>query len=383
MADLEQVVNDLNLASQSLQELREKYDGALDLLDNKNTQITGALDSAKSNALQEIQTISDTATSQISQLKDTSLNLVNEAKNTAIEEVNNAVSGIDTSKEEALLAIEQAKAAQEEKITDLEQAKENIITELSEKAKLLTQSLEWTVGEGGKFTNLNDALSEALKYNKSNIITIKLKSGFVFNEKIVFSNANFNNVIISSEDDIVKVNPNNAVFSDASVSYLFLSNYSITPIINIKVDLNPSENSNSTKKIVFLGLHQNSRGFISPNKGCMNAAWDAIMVRQASTLLANECVVENSGYDGIFCDQGSIVSANSATIKGTTRYGLLTREGGYICANGGKLIDQTKGTLLQCEGGIIYANELVTTGSTATQTNITPNQPASYGIIFK
>ncbi|EAH9815110.1 hypothetical protein EY842_08170 [Campylobacter coli] len=89
MADLEQVVNDLNLASQSLQELREKYDGALDLLDNKNTQITGALDSAKSNALQEIRTISDTATNQISQLKNTSLNLVNEAKNTATTEISN------------------------------------------------------------------------------------------------------------------------------------------------------------------------------------------------------------------------------------------------------------------------------------------------------
>lgn len=383
MADLEQVVNDLNLASQSLQELREKYDGALDLLDNKNTQITGALDSAKSNALQEIQTISDTATSQISQLKNTSLNLVNEAKNTAIEEVNNAVSGIDTSKKEALLAIEQAKAAQEEKITDLEQAKENIITELSEKAKLLTQSLEWTVGEGGKFTNLNDALSEALKYNKSNIITIKLKSGFVFNEKIVFSNANFNNVIIRSEDDIVKVNPNNAVFSDTSVNYLFLANYSITPIIDIKVDLNPSENSNSTKKIVFLGLYQNSRGIITPNKGCMNAVWGAIMVEQASTLLANACVVENSGYDGVFCNQGSIVNINNATIKGTARYGILARQGGYICANSANILEQTQGTLLQCERGIIYANELVTTGSTATETNITPNQPTSYGIIFK
>lgn len=89
MADLKQVANDLNLASQSLQGLREKYDGALDLLDNKNTQITGALDSAKSDALQEIQTIRDTATSQISQLKDTSLNLVNEAKNTATTEISN------------------------------------------------------------------------------------------------------------------------------------------------------------------------------------------------------------------------------------------------------------------------------------------------------
>ncbi|HEF1370814.1 TPA: hypothetical protein R8R64_001755 [Campylobacter jejuni] len=89
MADLEQVASDLNSASQSLQELREKYDGALDLLDNKNTEITAALESAKSNALQEVQTASNTATSQISQLKDTSLNLVNEAKNTATTEISN------------------------------------------------------------------------------------------------------------------------------------------------------------------------------------------------------------------------------------------------------------------------------------------------------
>lgn len=189
MADLEQVVNDLNLASQSLQELREKYDGALDLLDNKNTEITGALESAKSNALQEVQTASDTAISQISELKDTSLNLVNEAKNTAIEEVNNAVSGIDTSKEEALLAIEQAKAAQEEKITALEQAKENIITELSEKAKLLTQKLEWTVGSGGNFENIDDAINEIYKYSKSMYdVTLKIKNGYTITRPTTFYN---------------------------------------------------------------------------------------------------------------------------------------------------------------------------------------------------
>lgn len=248
---------------------------------------------------------------------------------------------------------------------------------------LLTQNLEWTVGNGGKFTNLNDALSEALKYNKSNIIIIKLKSGFVFNEKIVFSNANFNNVIIRSEDAIVKVNPNNAVFSNTSVNYLFLANYSIVPIIDIKVDLNPSENSNSTKKIVFLGLYQNSRGIISENKGCMNAVWDAIMVEQTSTLFADSCIIENAGYDGVFCSKGSVVDVSNATIKGTARYGILARQGGYVCANKTNILEQTRGTLLQSEGGIIYANELVTTGSTATQTNITPNQPASYGIIFK
>lgn len=200
MADLEQVVNDLNLASQSLQELREKYDGALDLLDNKNTEITGALENAKSNALQEVQTASDTATSQISQLKDTSLNLVNEAKNTAIEEVNNAVSGIDTSKEEALLEIEQAKTAQEEKITALEQAKKSIITELSEKAKLLTQNLEWTVVNE---TQLREAINEALKLKKANIsstITIKLTADIILSSSMWFEYVDCRDIIIDGQN---------------------------------------------------------------------------------------------------------------------------------------------------------------------------------------
>lgn len=212
MADLEQVVNDLNLASQSLQELREKYDGALDLLDNKNTQITGALDSAKSNALQEIQTISDTATSQISQLKDTSLNLVNEAKNTATTEISNK-------KEEALLAIEQAKAAQEEKITDLEQAKENIITELSEKAKLLTQNLEWTVGAGGTHLTLKQALDEACKYKAlpNYTITISLKSGYTVKENINYSYVDLGFVTITSENNEEINSSVNFIFFDSAV----------------------------------------------------------------------------------------------------------------------------------------------------------------------
>lgn len=242
MPDLEQVASDLNSASQSLQELRKKYNGALDLLDNKNTEITAVLESAKSNALQEVQTISNTATSQISQLKDTSLNAVNEAKNTATSEISSkkeealgefsqATSEFNSTKEEALSQIEQAKAeqgekittleqakaeqessitelkesvstqgqkiteieenniTQEEKITDLEQAKENIITELSEKSKLLTQKLEWTVGSGGKFENIDDAINEIYKYGKSIYdVTLKIKNGYTITKPTTFYN---------------------------------------------------------------------------------------------------------------------------------------------------------------------------------------------------
>ncbi|EPS5751900.1 hypothetical protein ACVF63_000268 [Campylobacter coli] len=178
MADLKQVVNDLNLASQSLQGLREKYDGALDLLDNKNTQITGALDRAKSDALQEIQTISDTATSQISQLKNTSLNLVNEAKNTATTEISNK---------------------KEEHKQELETKKNEYINEIDAKANeynlgninAQVQAMDTKITEqiNGAKTELNSKIdNKVTKTGNETIAGVK-----TFSSPIVIPNATANN----------------------------------------------------------------------------------------------------------------------------------------------------------------------------------------------
>lgn len=178
MADLEQVVNDLNLASQSLQELREKYDGALDLLDNKNTQITGALDSAKSNALQEIQTISDTATSQISQLKNTSLNLVNEAKNTATTEISNK-------KEEHKQELETKKNEYINKIV----AKANEYDIANINAQVQAMDTKITEQINGAKTELNSKIdNKVTKTGDETIAGVK-----TFSSSIVIPNATANN----------------------------------------------------------------------------------------------------------------------------------------------------------------------------------------------
>ncbi|HED7367331.1 TPA: hypothetical protein R5Z52_001861 [Campylobacter coli] len=178
MTDLEQVVNDLNLASQSLQELREKYDGALDLLDNKNTQITGALDSAKSDALQEIQTISDTATSQISQLKDTSLNLVNEAKNTATTEISNK-------KEEHKQELETKK---NEYINEID-AKANEYDIANINAQVQAMDTKITEQINGAKTELNSKIdNKVTKTGNETIAGVK-----TFSSSIVIPNATANN----------------------------------------------------------------------------------------------------------------------------------------------------------------------------------------------
>ncbi|ELC8694649.1 hypothetical protein QYA05_000779 [Campylobacter coli] len=178
MADLEQVVNDLNLASQSLQGLREKYDGALDLLDNKNTQITGALDSAKSDALQEIQTIRDTATSQISQLKDTSLNLVNEAKNTATTEISNK-------KEEHKQELETKK---NEYINEID-ARANEYNLANINAQVQAMDTKITEQINGAKTELNSKIdNKVTKTGDETIAGVK-----TFSSSIVIPNATANN----------------------------------------------------------------------------------------------------------------------------------------------------------------------------------------------
>lgn len=354
MADLEQVVNDLNLASQSLQELREKYDGALDLLDNKNTEITGALDSAKSDALQEIQTISDTATSQISQLKDTSLNLVNEAKNTAIEEVNDVVSGIDTSKEEALLAIEQAKATQEEKIIALEQAKENIITELSEKAKLLTQNLTLTVGTGGNFNTISEAFKEAFKYkpSKGNVATIQLKSGFIWNEFVRIDNKDLSYITITSED--AEVTADGSIMTSPSSNQYFLFLYNSRGL-NFNVLLNCINMSSSIYKHGILSTN-GSFIFIPKGFGCKGANWNISITNGAAANLY-EAIFDNALKAGIFV-QNSLANARQCSIQNCQEVGINVSI-----------------------GGIVNSSSCDFTG-TSTKSNIPFNQVTKDGIVF-
>ncbi|HIH2213097.1 TPA: hypothetical protein ACYKJT_001645 [Campylobacter coli] len=251
--------------------------------------------------------------------------------------------------------------------------------------QLLTQNLEWSVGAGGKFANINGALNEASKYSNvykpgGPLITLRLKRGFVFNEKIHVSNKDLSFVIIESEDSEVGINASSSVFGSSETSVLFQGNYAKLPVLRIMVDLDTKSAGN--KRVVLMRLLQ-SYGIISPNNGCKNSAWDAVMLESASTLVATESVIENAGYDAIFCAQCSRAEVMGSTIKGTARFGILTRSGGYVNADDAKLIDQTQGTLLQCESGIIHAHRVVTTGSTARETNITPNQITSRGIIFK
>ncbi|EPE6686930.1 hypothetical protein ACSKZC_001881, partial [Campylobacter coli] len=223
MADLKQVVNDLNLASQSLQGLREKYDGALDLLDNKNTEITGALDSAKSDALQEIQTIRDTATSQISQLKDTSLNLVNEAKNTATTEISNK-------KEEHKQELETKK---NEYINEID-AKANEYDIANINAQVQAMDTKITEQINGAKTELNSKIdNKVTKTGDETIAGVK-----TFSSPIVIPNATANN----HATNLGQLNSKVAKTGDETIAGI--KTFNVAPVCSA----NPTEDTQLARK---------------------------------------------------------------------------------------------------------------------------------------
>lgn len=397
----DKVIND---STGVIASIDEKANELKDFIDISRVNIDNLINAFNANYNQKIQ--------EFTSLNTNALRSIEEAKTSSLSDINTSkdesLSSIETSKDNALRSIEEAKtqgiASIDEKITQIdfngikERVEKNegdiagIEESLENKANLLTQNLEWSVGAGGKFTNINDALSEASKYSKvhkvtGSLITLKLKSGFVFNEKIAIANQDLSFVIIESEEAEVGINASSSVFGSSETSILFKGNYALMPVLRIMVNLDTKSVGN--KKVVLTHLFQ-SYGVITGGKGCKNAAWDALMCEGGSTLFADGCIIENAGYDGVYCGPGARVSVNNATIKSSARYGLLARSGGYISAVGAKLINQTNPNVngtpsyaLKCEQGIIQAQNITTTGTTVPITNITPNQVTASGIIFK
>ncbi len=395
MADLEQVVNDLNLASQSLQELREKYDGALDLLDNKNTEITGALESAKSNALQEVQTASDTAISQISQLKDISLNAINEAKNTATSEISSkkeevlgefsqATSEFNSTKEEAISQIEQAKAEQGEKITALEQAKENIITELSKKAKLLTKKLEWTVGSGGNFENIDDAINEIYKYSKSMYdVTLKIKNGYTITKPTTFYNLPLGVNIVgeNGRSDELIVDLNNTAWLQFGLKIVMCE-------VNIfDITIKSTSNNNS---LIFMDVGTTSSIF---NVDLIGMSLTTLVLNSSGNISASNLNIQNNYQGAEECYDLSVSNTNlqiGNNVKFLSnnpeklvaiRAATNAKIGSIWWATGIDISGNYKVGLQVNGGGIIDNPSIAMTGNIGTKFSQTPGQWTTSGYI--
>ncbi|EAK9998210.1 hypothetical protein A9454_00630 [Campylobacter lari] len=257
---------------------------------------------------------------------------------------------------------------------------------LKNKADLLTQNIQLTVGAGGKFTKISDALNEALKYSPAKIgagdylVKIILKDGFVINEQIKCIGINAGFVSIEAET------PNNEIIVENSAiqtelgnikTAFYASNNGVLPSLLFKCKLRTPNEANTAGFAVRYGgrITLNSKAEFSDfDAGCF------IGENSNSTILLASF---KRNTVGIRCWK-SFVDASGVTIDGSKSLSVENR-GAVINLDTAKLINQKQGTNIinSTYSGITLAQGSDTSGSTVTLSNITPNQITANGILMR
>ncbi|OCX42603.1 hypothetical protein A7X81_04725 [Campylobacter ornithocola] len=318
--------------------------------------------------MSDINTSKDESLSSIETSKDSALRSIEEAKTQGIASIDEKITQIDfngikerVEKNESDIAginekLEKAVTTDkdnsfsgnnsfEKPISIPEATKENEGINLGQAdgryAKLLTEKLEWTVGSGGNYSKLSEALIEASKYNPLNYrIAMTLKRGYKLSEALTVYN--LYNVTITAEDTEVLVDDSNLV----DENYIFT-------LIDSHVIIDFSSKYSGSKKINFL-TPINSYIFISQNKG-VSGFYRAITSGAGSYVTAVKTYVENCGYWGYYANKGSL-NINGSTLKNINKTCQFILYGGYgatIEANGLTFENISAENTCQCTGAKI------------------------------
>ncbi|EGP7953189.1 hypothetical protein I0O82_001176, partial [Campylobacter jejuni] len=189
--------------------------------------------------------------------------------------------------------------------------------------KILVKNINWTVGTGGNFSKLSDALSEACKYitiNDTYKIVITLKSGYKLNEKISLVNSLASHITITSQDDKVNVD------YDPKEGYLFTFIGCIAPQLSCLFDAtgttaNGIYFSLSYAKMTALNSNKHKFGFINLKKNAIHVENSKVTLsgynlsengkNLTTTINQDILFVTNNGelsiFDGKFHNNGSLV----------------------------------------------------------------------------
>lgn len=251
-------------------------------------------------------------------------------------------------------------------------------------AKLLTKNLEWTVGTGGKFTKISDALNEALKYNPAKIghvsypVVLTLKDGFIINEQIECVGINLGFVNIETETPGAEVIVENSALKKDIGGFktaFYASNNGVLPTLSFKCKLKtPNEKTTAGFVLRYGGkiILGSKSEFSDFDIGCY------LGESSNSSIILSSYKRNNIG---IKCWK-SFVDASYVTIDGSKTNSVEARNC-LLMMERAKLLNQTKGTsVINCSfGATVSATGSDISGSTVPFGNIANNQITSNGLI--
>lgn len=226
-------------------------------------------------------------------------------------------------------------------------------------SKLLTQNLEWTVGTGGEFANLQTAINEAAKFinNKDYILTLKLISNIETNNPILIKKLNIPFVHINFNGFKVKITSETIGF------YIWSS--------KIGKILKPYVESYST---CFHFLHSTCEqiGFSDTSYTC-----------KLSCSIPNISI--STPISGIQLATGSAVILKGKfqfLTPDTNKHCFTSSSGGFLDYRHPTEVIQSSGVAFNVINGAFISNVGVTVTGGASKNSQTPNVVSKSGIIF-
>lgn len=295
-----------------------------------------------------------------------------------------------------------------------------------------------TVGTGGDYTNINDALFYlAYKYPRFkqtaypyvvSSAEILLLSGFVMNEQVVVERTNLGFISISSEDTEVTINRSALTYPIVSggISYYpaFVAKENATlPVINCLFNMNTtgadsnrvgvmcSENSSATirsgcgvknNSTVTVGCFATEGSNINADGSVFNGTGNAYFARLNSRINANSITTSGNNF-GVLAEDCSTINVNGSTITNSNAYGVQATRGSTINANSSTISSWGFGGVYSGQGSIInvtnsncrdggsdstsdirvFSGSIIQASGSTGGTNVTVNTISSNGIIFK
>lgn len=256
---------------------------------------------------------------------------------------------------------------------------------LANTPKLLTRNLTWTVGSGGKFTKISDALNEALKYHPAKIgfgsflVTLTLKNGFIMDEQIkCIGGIDLGFVSIETETPGAEVIVENSAIQTEIGGFktaFYASNNGVLPTLNFKCKLRTPNEKNTVGFVLRYGgniVLTSKSEFSDFDVGCF------LGDGSNSSIILSSYKRNNIG---IKCWK-SFVDASYVTIDSSKTNSVEARNC-LLMMESAKLLNQTKGTsVINCSfGATVSATGSDKSGSTVPFGNIANNQITSNGLI--
>ena len=195
-------------------------------------------------------------------------------------------------------------------------------TEL-DKVILLSADVTKTVGTGGDFTTLNEAINWCKKVvPNGHIVALNLLSGFVMAEQILLENVDLGFVTISSIDTEVVVDKNSiSVIKGVSMALrkpVFYGYYSKLPNINTIFNMNGIVDD-AYKDGVF--IEYNSYIKINENKGFKNISGSGVRINvgsfasvRESILTARETVISVGFNSNVYAVLSKLTALSSSPV---------------------------------------------------------------------